>query len=327
HTLVRVVEQPLPPGISLPTCCTVAPLQLSLAVGGVKVGVAVHSTVMFGTVPITGGVLSMIEIVWETVLLELPQASTAFHTLVRVVEQPLPPGISLPTCCTVAPLQLSLAVGGVKVGVAVHSTVKFGTVPITGGVLSMIEIVCDTVLLELPQASTAFHTLVRVVAQPLPPGISVPTCCTVAPLQLSLAVGGVKVGVAVHSTVMFGTVPITGGVLSMIEIVWETVLLELPQASTAFHTLVRVVEQPLPPGISLPTCCTVAPLHASVVVGGVKVGVAVHSTVRFGTVPITGGVLSMIEIVWDTVLLELPQASTAFPTLVRVVEKPLPSGR
>src|SRR4030095_4399823 len=117
---------------------------------------------------------------------------------------------------SVTALQSSLAVGGVNVGVAVQLIVALTPAAlIVGGRLSVMVIVCDTVLLALPQASTAFHTLVRVVEHPLPPGISVPTCCTVAPLQLSLAVGGVKVGVAVHSTVKFGTVPITGGVLSM----------------------------------------------------------------------------------------------------------------
>ena len=91
--------------------------------------------------------------------------------------------------------------------------------------------------LVLPQPSTAFQVLVIVFAQAVPPVTSPPTCCTVAPLHA------------------------------------------------------------VPPVTSPPTCCTVAPLHASVAVGAVKVGVAVHSTVRFATVPMTGGVLSMIEIV------------------------------
>jgi hypothetical protein len=136
-----------------------------------------------------------------------------------------------------------------------------------------------------------------VVAQPLPPVTSPPTCCTVAVLHASVAVGAVKVGVAVHSTVALATVPITGGVLSMMKIVCDTVPLVLPQASTALHTLVSVVAQPLPPAISLPTCCTVTALHASVAVGAVKVGVAVHCTVALATVPITGGILSMMVIV------------------------------
>jgi hypothetical protein len=220
----------------------------------VKVGVPVHSTVAGAVVPITGGVLSVTDIVCDTVALELPQASTALHVLVIVVAQPLPAVISLPTVITVAPLQASLAVGAVKVGVPVHSTVAGAVAPITGGVLSVTDIVCDTVPLELPQASTALHVLVIVVAQLLPAVISLPTVITVAPLHASLAVGAVKVGVPVHSTVAGAVVPITGGVLSVTEIVCDTVALELPQASTALHVLVIVVAQPLPAVISLPTC-------------------------------------------------------------------------
>jgi hypothetical protein len=64
----------------------------------------------------------------------------------------------------------------VNVGVPVHSTVAGAVAPITGGVLSVTDIVCDTVPLELPQTSTALHVLVIVVAQPLPAVISLPTC-------------------------------------------------------------------------------------------------------------------------------------------------------
>ena len=67
-------------------------------------------------------------------------------------------------------------------------------VPIVGGVVSVTVIVCDTVPLELPQASTATHVLVNVFAQVVPPVIS-ETIFTEAVLQLSDAVGAVNVGV------------------------------------------------------------------------------------------------------------------------------------
>jgi hypothetical protein len=51
-----------------------------------------------------------------------------------------------PTIFTVAPLQSSVAVGAVNVGVAVQSIVEFaGTVPIIGACVSAAVIVCVTV--------------------------------------------------------------------------------------------------------------------------------------------------------------------------------------
>ena len=56
--------------------------------------------------------------------------------------------------------------------------------------------------------------------------------------------------------------------------------------------------QAVPLVTSLPTCCTVAPLHASLAVGGVNDGVAVHSIVAAApAVPILGAVLSLTVIV------------------------------
>ena len=62
---------------------------------------------------------------------------------------------------TVAPPHASLAVGAVNDGVPVHSIVAFApALPITGGVVSVTVIVCDTVDEVLPHASIAFHVLV-----------------------------------------------------------------------------------------------------------------------------------------------------------------------
>src|SRR5436190_18944436 len=84
-----------------------------------------------------------------------------------------------------------------------------------GGVVSLRVIVCATVPLVLPQASTAFHVLVIVLTHELPPVTSDPTWFTVAVLQASVAVGAVKDGVAVHSIVALAPCwPIVGGVVS-----------------------------------------------------------------------------------------------------------------
>jgi hypothetical protein len=57
---------------------------------------------------------------------------------------------------------------------------------------------------------------------------------TVAPLQLSVAVGAVKLGAAVQSIVALPpAAPIVGGIVSVAVITWVTVAEWLPQASVA----------------------------------------------------------------------------------------------
>src|SRR5678816_2833570 len=131
---------------------------------------------------------------------------------------------------------------------------------------------------------------VIVLTQLLPADTSLPTWFTVTALQASVAVGAVKTGVAVHSIVALAPAnPIVGAVVSSIVMVWLTVAEVLPQASTAFHVLVIVFTQLLPADTSLPTWFTVTALHASVAVGAVKTGVAVHSIVALApAAPITG---------------------------------------
>ena len=192
----------MPDDIS-PRKFTVAPPHASLAVGAVNDGAAVHSiVVLLPALPIVGACVSFTVIVCDTVPLVLPHASTAFHVLVTVFKQELPELTSLPTCCTVAPVHASDAVGAVNDGVAVHSmVVLLPALPIVGGCVSATVIVCATVPLVLPHASTAFHVLVIVLTQALPAVISEPTWFTVAPLHASVAVGAVNDGVPVHSTV------------------------------------------------------------------------------------------------------------------------------
>src|SRR5207249_10324647 len=97
----------------------------------------------------------------------------------------------------------------------------------------------------------------------------------------------------------------------IIVIVWLTVALWFPQTSTASQLLVIVVVQPLT-DVTSPRLLTAGTTQASVAVGAVKLGVAVHSIVALGpTAPIVGGVVSITVIIWLTVALWLPQASTA----------------
>ena len=94
----------------------------------------------------------------------LPQPSTAFHVTVSVYEPAqVPCAVTSLTTTIDELLQASLAVGAVNVGVAGQLTVPFAPgVPIVGGVLSTTVIVCDTVLLVLPQPSTALQVRVSV---------------------------------------------------------------------------------------------------------------------------------------------------------------------
>jgi hypothetical protein len=192
-------------------------------------------------------------------------------------------------------LQASLAVGAVNTGVAVHSIVALApAAPITGAWVSTCVIVCDEVEELLPHASTAIHVLVVVFAQAAPPVTSDPICCTVTVLHASLAVGAVNTGVAVHSIVAFApAVPIIGACVSTCVIVCDEVEELLPQASTAIQVLVVVLAHELPPVTSDPICCTVTVLHASLAVGAVNTGVAVHSIVALApAAPITGACVS-----------------------------------
>src|SRR5205823_1543920 len=115
-------------------------------------------------------------------------------------------------------------------------------VPTTGGELLTTVMVCATVALWLPQASTALQVIVRVNA-PLQVEFVVISLTTITDelLHGSLAVGAVNVGVAGQLPVPLARGdPITGGVLSTTVIVCDTVLLVLPQASTALQVRVSV---------------------------------------------------------------------------------------
>src|SRR5713101_1357109 len=94
---------------------TVAVPQVSLAVGGSKFQVLVHSTVLLGTQVMVGGVWSSTVTFWLHSAV-LPQASVARQ--VRVASKVLPQWpvrlVTVPTMVRVAVPQVSKAVGGSK---------------------------------------------------------------------------------------------------------------------------------------------------------------------------------------------------------------------
>ena len=210
-----------------------------------------------------------------------------------------------------------------NVGVAVHSIVASAPAdPITGGVVSVTVIVCVLVALVLPQASIASQllVLVKLFAQ-LPAVVTSLNNLTVGDPHASLAVGAVNDGVAVHSIVASAPAdPITGGVVSVTVIVCVLVALVLPQASIASQLLVLVkLFAQLPAVVTSLNNLTVELPHASLAVGAVNDGVAVHSIVASAPAdPIVGGVVSVTVIVCVLVALVLPQASIASQLLVLV---------
>src|SRR6266571_3550497 len=188
--------------------------QVSLAVGGSKLQTLVHSTVLFATQLMVGGVWSSTVTVWLHSAV-LPQASVARH--VRVVSKVLPQWpavlVTVLRMVMVTAPQVSLAVGASKSQVLLHSTVLLGTQVMVGLVVSTTV----TFWLQsavLPQASVARH--VRVVSKVFPQCpvrlVTVLKMVMVALPQVSLAVGASKDQRLVHSTVLSGTQEMVGGV-------------------------------------------------------------------------------------------------------------------
>src|SRR5206468_4316708 len=140
------------------------------------------------------------------------------------------------------------------------------------------------------------------------------SCTTVAPPHASLAVGAVKLGVAGHSIVALAAGSArTGLVVSTTVTVRLFRALVFPQSSTACQ--VTVSEQllaHLPAAVVSLSCTTVAPPHASLAVGAVKLGVAGHSIVALAAGSArTGLVVSTTVTVLLFCALVFPHASTA----------------
>jgi hypothetical protein len=310
---VRVTENAwgqLPGVVTLEKVGTTLLSQRSEAVAAPKLGVLGHST--FATVGqvIEGGVLSDTEMVRLQVE-ELPQSSVAVQ--VRVTENAwgqLPGVVTLENVGITLLSHRSEAVAAPKLGVLGHST--FATVGqvITGGVLSVTEMVRLQVD-ELPQSSVAVQVRVTENAWGQEPGVvTLENVGTTLLSQRSEAVAAPKLGVLGHST--FATVGqvIEGGVLSVTEMVLLQVD-ELPQSSVAVQ--VRVTEYSAAQAPAVVTSAKVGTTkvsHASVAVAPANEGALGHSTLDTVGHVITGGVLSVTETVrlHEEVLLQLSLA-------------------
>src|SRR5207237_9765378 len=109
--------------------------QVSVALGGSKLQLLVHSTVLLPTQMMVGLVLSSSVTFWLQSAV-LPQASVARQ--VRVASKVLPQWpvrlVTVPRMVMVVLPQESVAVGGSKDQALVHSTVLLSTHVIVGGV-------------------------------------------------------------------------------------------------------------------------------------------------------------------------------------------------
>src|ERR1043166_7804003 len=131
-------------------------LVLTLVMSGAGTSLA-HLTVSGAGQVILGLATCCTTIVWLTRPDSLPQASTAFQVLVRVnVPVQLPGVVTSLTSTTVgAGAQLSVAVGGVKTGVAGQSMVASGPAALIMGATSSLTVMICVQVSKLPQASVA----------------------------------------------------------------------------------------------------------------------------------------------------------------------------
>jgi hypothetical protein len=201
---------------------------------------------------IVGGVVSTTVMVWLTVADVLPEQSVALHVFVLVKVPGQLPGVvtSETTETTGFGSQASVAVGGVKTGVAGHSMVVLAPGwPITGGVVSTTVIVWlhDT---ELPQSSVAVVVRVLLKVPGQEPGVVTSLKVMVRfGSQLSENVGVPNTGVAGHWIVAFDGQKVTvGGVVSLTFTVveQETVVTPVHPLHVTLSVIVYVALHVLP---------------------------------------------------------------------------------
>src|SRR5207253_5365810 len=123
--------------------------------------------------PMAGGVVSTTVMVWLRVTEWLPLQSVASQVRVSVKVPGQVPGVVTSLIrFTVAPPQVSEAVGGVKLGVAGHSMVALApAAPIVGAVVSTTVMVWCTWALWLPLQSVASQVRVSVEVPGQVPGV------------------------------------------------------------------------------------------------------------------------------------------------------------
>src|SRR6266581_2936175 len=195
--------------------------------------------------PIVGGFVSTTVMVWLRITEWLTLQSVASQVRVSVkVPGQVPGVVTSLTRFTVAPPQVSEAVGGVKLGVFGHWMVASAPADaIVGAVVSTTVMVWCTWALWLPLQSVASQVLVSVLVPAQVPGVVTSlTRFTVAPPQVAEAVGGVKLGVLGHWMVASAPAdPIVGAVVATTVMVWCTWALWLPLQSVASQVLVSVL--------------------------------------------------------------------------------------
>jgi predicted secreted protein len=139
--------------------------------------------------------------------------------------------------------------------------------------------------------------------------------------QASLAVGAVKDGDAVHSIVASAPAsPMVGACVSLTVIVCVLVADVFPHASIASQVLVLVkLLAQVPAAVTSLNNLTVDVPQASLAVGAVKDGDAVHSIVASAPAsPMAGACVSLTVMVCVLVADVFPQASIASQVRVRV---------
>src|ERR1041385_8620069 len=156
-----------------------------------------------------GGVVSTIVTVWLHVF-ELRHTSAALQ--VRVTTCGQVPFVTVLTTATVTVLHESDAVGGSKLHAVPHSTILLPRQRIAGGLVST-TVTAWLHWLKLPQTSVAFQ--VRVMTCGQRPLVTVLTTTTATVLHVSEAVGGSKLHVPSHGTVLLAAQEMVGTVVSI----------------------------------------------------------------------------------------------------------------
>src|SRR6266567_1358867 len=147
--------------------------------------------------PIVGAVVSFTVMVWCIWALWLPLQSVASQVRVSAkIPGQVPGVVTSLTRFTVAPPQVSEAVGGVKLGVFGHWMVALAPAdPIVGAVVSFTVMVWCTWALWLPLQSVASQVRVSVKVPGQVPGVVTSlTRLTGGPQEGSESVGGVMCG-------------------------------------------------------------------------------------------------------------------------------------
>src|SRR6266571_3042952 len=311
---------------------TEALVQLSLAVGAVKVATAVHwpasvlFTMLAGQAAMTGASLSLtITLKVQALVLPLPSVAVQVTTVA-----PFAKAVPLAGKQTTEALpQLSLAVGAVKVVTAVHwpasvfFTMLAGQAAMTGASLSLtVTLKVQALVLPLPSVAVQVTTVA-------PFAKAVPLAgkqTTEALPQLSLAVGAVKVVTAVHwpasvfFTMLAGQAAMTGASLSLtVTLKVQALVLPLPSVAVQVTTVA-----PFAKAVPLAGMQTTEALpQLSLAVGAVKVATAVHwpasvfFTMLAGQAAMTGASLSLtVTLKVQALVLPLPSVAVQVTTVV-----------